>query len=94
MITECFNFLSHFFHFSSLHRFLFFTQKHERFISLKVCEPLRGSDPFAFEALLPALAAALEPRRSPAMKLHSLPLGDGSRITLPRPRMTAWRCGK
>lgn len=31
-----------------------------------------GSDPFAFEALLPALAAALEPRRSPAMKLHSL----------------------
>lgn len=37
---------------------------------------LRGSDPFAFEALLPALAAALEARRSPAMKLHSLPLGE------------------
>jgi len=35
---------------------------------------VKGSDPFAFEALLPALAAALEPRRSPAMKLHSLKL--------------------
>lgn len=35
---------------------------------------VKGSDPFAFEALLPALAASLEPRRSPAMKLHSLKL--------------------
>ncbi|CAE8677259.1 unnamed protein product, partial [Polarella glacialis] len=31
-------------------------------------------DPFAFEALLPALAAALDARRSPVMKLHALRL--------------------
>ncbi|CAJ1389398.1 unnamed protein product [Effrenium voratum] len=35
---------------------------------------VKGADPFAFEALLPALAAAMEPRRSPAMKLHALKL--------------------
>eukprot|EP00439_Symbiodinium_sp_Y106_P004517 s713_g1.t1 len=35
---------------------------------------LKGSDPCAFEAILPALKAGLEPRRPPRQKLHALRL--------------------
>ncbi|CAE7232073.1 tef3, partial [Symbiodinium natans] len=35
---------------------------------------LKGSDPCAFEAILPALKAGLEPRRPPRQKLHALKL--------------------
>lgn len=58
--------------------------------------PCGGSDPFAFEALLPALAAALEAKRGPQMKLHALLLGP--EVVLPRVLRKllkmCWRRGK